>query len=172
MTNDLDKTNDEDAEPMPWDLYVFEAQKLGLEFSDARDLVIEKWLTEAGDPRPFIDWVLHHKHQPSPEIVKIIAMMMSKEKTPGLFLKGDAALQFKLIVKGDRAGRRRDFVAVIRDDYAGREISKLMDSGLKHSAAEDIVREWLASEGYSASGWVIEKARMKARRGRGKNRGN
>lgn len=159
-----------DDEMKAWDVRVAEALKIGRSESidDARNLIIEEWLTEAGDARPFYDWVLSAAHVPSLCVVKLLAMMLAKADSPGFCPAGDATLRYMLEVRGDRAGRRTDMEAATRDFIAGREINSLMAAGWTQLAAEKCVDDWLKSEGVSVSPSTVEQARKKARRGRGK----
>lgn len=152
-----------------WDIWVAEALKNGLatNIDDARNLIIEKWLTEAGDSRPFYDWVLSAAHVPSRRVVKLLALMLAKADSPGFCHAGDTTLRYMLEVRGDRAGRRADMEAATRDFIAGREINSLMAAGWTQLAAEKCVDDWLKSEGVSVSPSTVEQARKKARRGRG-----
>lgn len=131
---------------------------------NARDLVILDWLAK-GDTRPFADWALRG-HTPSPNVLKALAVMMTRADNPRFNPAGidDPELSeivdlfpLGLAVTG-KGKRRADLANVERDKRIALEVAKAMSRGSSMEKARDDVTDWLASIGFHLGTDAVEKA--------------
>lgn len=141
----------------------------GISLADARDAVIERWLFNGGDPRPYIDWVLNARHVPSSRVMRAIAFMMLKADNPALPPETREQIPFGLAIDRAGSGRPHDMEADVYKFIAGREASNLMDGNMKGRDGADVMtRDWLEECGVGVSVPTVEAARKAYRRDRGK----
>ena len=113
-----------------WDIEADQLQKLrSWSLDEARNYAICVWLIEAGDVRPFVDWV-GRGHVPSPTVTNLIARMMQK----GDDGRVPYILDSKKRLGGRGPGKNRE--KLIRNALVTESINHLIkDDGWKYDAA-------------------------------------
>lgn len=149
----------------PWDIWADLLTCEGATIAAARDKVIGEWL-KAGDPRPYIDWVINDGHRPNYAVAGLVAHMMSKADAVDLN-PTNGTIPFGLAIDRTGAGRPRDLEAETLAMLAGRDAAALMDAGMGGKNADHAVREWLVENGISVSESTVTSARKRFRRQKG-----